>query len=323
MQNSQNLMMILMVFLENNVIKFGLCCAFHKVKINFKTMNYSNYLRFCNSLGKEETKNKLHEIYLYNVINVLKSLKYCKLINVAAYRISSNIFPLYTHKEVDNPIIGECNDVLKICEEIRIFSLENDIRLSFHPDQFTVLNSPDEKVYKNSFENIVYHYNLCTKLFGCDIITLHGGGVYGDKENALERLYVNLKSLGNEILPYICLENDDKCFSSQDLLPLCEKLNIRFILDIHHQRCYGGCEHLDELIDRAVKTWKNEIPHFHISSPINGYKKSDKRNHANYIDIEHLPLKLLFYQDVIIDVEAKYKEVAIKKLQKEIRELME
>ena len=56
----------------------------------------------------------------------------------------------------------------------------NNIRISFHPDQFVVLNSPDPEIVKRSIAELEYQTEVAEWL-GADVINIHGGGAYGDK----------------------------------------------------------------------------------------------------------------------------------------------
>ena len=65
---------------------------------------------------------------------------------------------------------------------------------------------------------------------------------------------------------------------------------------------------------QALSTWNRE-PLFHISSPIEGWNGPKPYRHHDYINIRDFPE---FWQglDVTVEVEAKAKELAVKKLAK-------
>jgi UV DNA damage endonuclease len=58
-------------------------------------------------------------------------------------------------------------------------------------------------------------------LVDAEVINLHAGGVYGNKEEALTRLQKNIALLPESVLSRISLENDDVSFTPADLLPIC------------------------------------------------------------------------------------------------------
>lgn len=80
-------------------------------------------------------------------------------------------------------------EILTLLSEIKSLASTNKMRLSMHPDQFTVINSKQVKVIKSSVENLEYHTLLLSALGGRDII-IHVGGVYGDKVSAKKKIYL-------------------------------------------------------------------------------------------------------------------------------------
>ena len=54
------------------------------------------------------------------------------------------------------------------------------------------------------------------------------------------------------------------------------------VLDYHHYICNNEGEKLTDYIDQIFKTWKNDTPKVHISSPKN---KKEYRTHNDYINI--------------------------------------
>jgi UV DNA damage endonuclease len=51
-----------------------------------------------------------------------------------------------------------------------------------HPDQFVVLNSPNEKIVQNSINELTYHCRILDmmRLDETAKVQIHIGGVYGD-----------------------------------------------------------------------------------------------------------------------------------------------
>lgn len=59
--------------------------------------------------------------------------------------------------------------------------------MSFHPDQFVLLNASSKKVLEKSIQELEYHAEMC-ELINADVINIHGGAAYGDKEGSLKVL---------------------------------------------------------------------------------------------------------------------------------------
>lgn len=186
---------------------------------------------------------------------------------------------------------------------------EYDVRLSFHPDQFVVLNSESERVVASSVQELEHQAGVA-QLVGAQALTLHAGGAAGGKEAALDRLERGVDRLSAAARGLLALENDDRSFSPLDLLPFCERMGIPFIYDIHHHRCKPDGLSVAEVTSRAMETWGTREPWMHISSPKTGWGSANPRMHADFINPADVPDEWLG-KAMTIDVEAKEKERAV------------
>lgn len=258
--------------------------------------------------GIDYLRNKIiNNLYLVKDI-ILWNIEY----DIYMYRVSSRLLPLVTHPDVINDFDWNWkkdDEILNIMKDISDIVKRYNIRLSMHPDQFTVLNSPNEKVVKNSIINIKYHYDILKRLSGNDMI-IHTGGVYKDKESATKRFIEVFNSLENNLKSMIRLENDDKSFTVEDVLYISSKTNIPIVLDIHHHKCNNpNSINIKDYIDSIVNTWENTnlIPKLHISS---GRDNEFDRKHSNYIQLKDLNYLLNVINKYNFDmmVEAKEKD---------------
>lgn len=290
-------------------MRFGLCCIFHKEPIKFRRTTAA-YLK---RQGQEYARKYLAEIALANANALKAALVYCRDNGIGAFRINSQILPLKTHPEVGYAMT-ELPAHLKIIAAFKAcgqFSRRHGIRTSFHPDQFIVLSSPDKAVVDRSIADLAYQAEVAGWV-NADVITIHGGGVYGDKAAALGRLEAVLRELPPAIKKRLTLENDDRSYTPYDLLPLCERMEVPFVYDVHHHRCLPDGLSEAEVTRRALSTWNRE-PMFHVSSPINGWEGANPNRHHDYLDHSDLPAPWLEL-GITVDIEAKAKEVAIAKL---------
>lgn len=108
------------------------------------------------------------------------------------------------------------------------------------------------------------------------VMILHMGGVFGDKETAIQRFRENYANLSQSVKNRLVLENDDVSYHVHDLLPVCEELNIPMVLDFHHHNILFDPEHVREgtadvvdLYPRILATWtrKGITPKMHYSEP--------------------------------------------------------
>ena len=63
------------------------------------------------------------------------------------------------------------------------------------------------------------------------VMVVHGGGMYGNKKATIERWKVNYHRLPEVVKRYLVLENCEKCYSVEDLLPICQACNIPLVYD--------------------------------------------------------------------------------------------
>lgn len=198
------------------------------------------------------------------------------------------------------------------------------LRVSFHPNQFTLFTSPKPSITENAVIDMTYHYQMleAMKLEKEGYMNIHVGGAYGDKESALQRFDDNIQKLPAHIKARMTLENDDKTYTSLETLGVCEKHGIPFVFDYHHHVANKDDDAaLEDILPRMFDTWTSTgiPPKIHLSSP-----KSEKaiRSHADGVDMSFvLPLfhALKPYgRDVDFMIEAKLKDQALLRLVEEL-----
>jgi UV DNA damage endonuclease len=261
----------------------------------------------------------LSDLCLANADSLMNALRFCRDHGIGDFRINSQILPLKTHPETGYDIMDlpDGDSILRVLSACGRFCRDHDIRTGFHPDQFIVLSSPHTDVVARSIADLEYQAQVA-EWVNADVINIHGGGVYGDKPAALERLRRQIGQLSDPVRKRLTLENDDKSYTPQDLLPVCEDMEVPMVYDVHHHRCAPDGLSVDQASDLAVKTWNRE-PMFHVSSPINGWKENDIRKHHDYIDIRDFPeiwQSIGQCLDLTVEVEAKAKELAVLRLKK-------
>lgn len=174
------------------MIRFGLCCKFHEQSITFKTATATRLLK----CSRSEQLSIISNLILENATALRSALAYCKTNQIGSFRVNSRILPLKTHPVLNYSIeeLPESSEIMKRFAHCRQFAQENDLRLTFHPDLFVLLGSPNPEINKKSIAELEYHGEV-SDWIGADVIKIHGGGAYGDKNAALERVRSNLKQL--------------------------------------------------------------------------------------------------------------------------------
>lgn len=281
-----------------------------------KTMTYKRY----NTLGQEEGMKKLLDVTKQNIENTLRVLQYNTAHQVELYRMSSSIVPLATHPEIEWDFV---TPFTKEWKQLGDWVLANKMRVSFHPNQFTLFTSPKPGITQNAVKDMEFHYKMLQAMGIADqsFINIHIGGAYGDKESAIIRFHDNLRSLPEHVKARMTLENDDKTYTASETLSVCKKESIPFVFDYHHHLANLSAEPLNELLTDIFTTWEHAraVPKIHISSPKSA---REFRSHADYIDIEFIMplLKVLkeLGQDVDFMIEAKMKDKAMLKMIEDI-----
>ena len=284
-----------------------------------KTITYTRY----RELQKQEQLEKLLSVTKQNLDHTLRMLHYNIGHEIELYRFSSSLVPLATHPEVRWDFVTSFQ---KEWQDIGELVRKNHLRVSFHPNQFTLFTSKDPKITENAVIDMEYHFRMLEAM-GLEqesMINIHIGGAYGNKSEALTRFHQNLTALPLPIKQVMTLENDDKTYHAAETLTACEKEQVPFVFDYHHHMANLCEDPLEELLPRLFQTWERMglPPKVHISSP-----KSEKefRSHADYVDLEFiLPfVKLLtgIGRDVDFMIEAKAKDQACLKLVEDMSRL--
>ncbi|TSB45145.1 UV DNA damage repair endonuclease UvsE [Alkalicoccobacillus porphyridii] len=261
----------------------------------------------------------IKDLTLHNIQELKRVLEWNINNDIYFFRISSDMIPFATHKQM-TWVWQEDDDVQKALAEIKDLQQKWSLRLSMHPGQYTVLNSPREQVVTNAKEDLQYHHDFLKAVGGPDII-LHTGGAYGDKEKAKQTFISVFNSLDVSVQNMLRLENDDKVFHTQDVLDISQQCGVIVCFDIHHEMCFNRTEdELLELFKQVKQTWSHTDmnPKVHISS---GRRHEADPAHAELIrleDFERLE-RVTGSTDVDCMLEAKSKEKAVFTLREQLK----
>ena len=296
------------------MIRLGLCCIFRDQPIKFRTTTAAAIKR----LPPDEGRMKLAKLCAANATALMEALQFCSQNGIGCFRVNSQILPLKTHPDVGYDLMELPGgpEIVNQFRKCKVFAESTGLRTVFHPDQFVVLNSSRPDVVDHSIAELEYQTEVA-RWIGADVVNIHGGGAYGDKPMALQTFAKKCARLSRDARRLVTLENDDRVFTPVDLLPFCREHGIPFVYDVHHHRCTPDGMTEEEATRQTLTTWNRE-PLFHISSPLEGWNGPKPYRHHDYINIRDFPK---FWQglDVTVEVEAKAKELAVKKLAKALK----
>lgn len=159
-----------------------------------------------------------------------------------------NTFPWPSHFAAEFRAIG---DYIKA----------NNLRVSFHPDQFVGLHSPSPDIVQRSVEELVYR-GLMLDFMGLDStakLQIHVGGFYGDRKLAIRRFAQVYATLPAAVQARLVVENDGRLFSLHDYFELHQLTGVPILFDNFHHECLSNGESLAEAL-RLAATWHPPSP---------------------------------------------------------------
>jgi len=229
----------------------------------------STTVRWLNNQTKEVAEQKLWDLMVQNTTSTLKLVYRVSELepHLRMVRLSSDILPVYT--QADWAYFWQKPDVRAYCEqafgEIGAVARERDVRLSFHPGQFTVLASENPNVVERSIEEFEYHcdmirwmgYGKTFQDFKCNV---HISGKQGPA--GIKRI---MSRLSPEARNTITIENDEVSWGLDASLELVDTCAL--VLDIHHHFIKTGeyIEPTDDRFKRVQDSWRGVRPVIHYS----------------------------------------------------------
>ena len=305
-------------------IRLGLCC--HNLDLKY------NHGVFTGRTIRMDTIKKFGLKYLIEVANknlddLYRLIGWCPPHGIYVYRISSDIIPHGSNPELlDIPggdkymTLSYFKDKLK-----KVGDLANKlgVRVTFHPGQYNQVGTPNPTVFEKTRLDLLMHAKFLDYMNAPEdsIIIVHGGGTYGDKPATLVRWEEQFKKLPEPVRRRLVLENDEKGYSVDDLMPMCKRIGIPVLFDIFHYYCYekkfgkDAQRPIDEILPEIFKQWGTKRPKFHVSEQGQGCLGAHSTIVKSIPEIMMgIPKK--YNKQIDIMIEAKGKEVAVAHLYK-------
>ena len=266
-------------------------------------------------------------------------LDYLHRNDIRMYRVATALAPYASHPKLPqfHNQVAECAEELAaVGEAVR----ERDIRLSSHPGQYTVLNSEDPGVRDAAIAELEVQAALfdAMGLEGEAVVVLHVGGTTGGKPAACDRFLAGFELLSQSARARLVIENDDRSFSTADVLGLATRAGLRVVWDVLHHHCNDPDGMSDrEALAAALATWPADLtPKIHYSSPrldveerkVRQGRRVERRlvlpqlrAHADLVDpiaFERLMSDAAGERDFDVMLEAKAKDLALLRLREQM-----
>lgn len=230
----------------------------------------STTVAWLNRQTKEVAEQKLWDLMVGNIESTRKLIERVGAlhVNLRMVRISSDILPVYTESSWSYfwrkpDVVSYCEQALgKVGELARLLN----VRLSFHPGQFTVLASDNDDIVHRSIAEFEYHADMIRWMgygqkfqdFKCNVHIAGRRGAQG-----IIDVYPKLSVEARNTLT---IENEEMKHGLDDCLVLSGH-GIPIVLDIHHHWVREG-EYItlgDDRTKRVLESWRGLRPTLHYS----------------------------------------------------------
>lgn len=262
---------------------------------------------------------RLRELIGANLADLERVFAFNAEHGIHLYRMSSQVVPFASHPKNS---LAWWDEFAEPLGRLKAMATANPLRVSMHPGQYTVLNSPNPAVVAASIAELEAAARLIDAVQedSTGKIVLHVGGAYDDRAASLRRFEENAKRLSEAVRRRLVIENDDTVYSTGEVLALSESTGFPVVFDwFHHTiRPSDDPDHA-RLIARVFATWRPEdgVPKVHLSSQAPGGRVG---HHAEYVEPADLAAFLEHAPDRPFDLmlEAKKKDLALLRFREQL-----
>ena len=254
---------------------------------------------------RDVVEEKIMDVAKRNIMNTHALVKKVATLEpeLRMLRLTSDMLSFYTLDEYKDfwHSTDVQNSLQRWFSPIGETARANDVRLSFHPDQFVVLASYRVEVVNKSIQEFEYHADMVRwmgfgKQFQDFKTNVHISGRRGPQ--GIREVYGRLSPEARNTLT---LENEEythgltDCLSLSDLVPT--------VMDIHHnwirEGSYINCN--DDLVKKVIDSWRGVRPTLHYSVSrediLIGHSGSQLPNHGALIEAGYSKQKLRAHSD--------------------------
>ncbi|MHA1290194.1 MAG: UV damage endonuclease UvsE [Candidatus Thorarchaeota archaeon] len=325
------------MFTDNNIKRIGFACKWSEINdkdqlVSTEGLNTGGTTLTWLRNNPDKAEDKMWEVMERNLTNTYNLVSKVATLpqSLRMVRLTSDMMTGYTHPEFS--YFYKRSDVInrmeQLCAPIGDVARANNVRLSFHPGQFTVLASETDSIVENSIEEFEYHVDMARhmgygKTFQDFKINVHISGRRGP-----QGIIDVLPRLSPEARNTITIENDEMSWGLDASLELADHLAL--VLDIHHHWVKDG-EYIlptDDRCLRIIDSWRGVRPVIHYSVSRedylvghnldqmpdldtlleSGHKKQKLRAHSDYYwnnAVNDWAIEHLAWADIMCESKAK------------------
>lgn len=287
--------------------QLGLVCITSSDALRYRTITRKRLL----ALPSDEAQRVLLALYESNLAVLGRAPRYCVELGTRLYRIPSTIFP-FADLPIGIELLQELSDELAaVGGEFRALG----IRAVMHPNQYVVLNSESAPVVANSVDVLTMHGRIADAL-GLPASPWTAIEIHGGKGGRAAELIAAVGALPDHVRSRLVLENDERAYGAAQMLAICEAAGVPMVFDAHHHVCFEALDSFEhpsmkKMTAAAAGTWPD--PSWQLCHISNGRDGVNDRRHSDEIAV----MPSAFAHVPWIEIEAKAKERAIRRLQHE------
>jgi len=325
------------MFTDNNIKRIGFACKWSEINdkdqlVSTEGLNTGGTTLTWLRNNPDKAEDKMWEVMERNLTNTYNLVSKVATLpqSLRMVRLTSDMMTGYTHPEFSYfyKRADVINRMEQLCSPIGDVARANNVRLSFHPGQFTVLASETDSIVDNSIEEFEYHVDMARamgygKSFQDFKINVHISGRRGP-----QGIIDILPRLSPEARNTITIENDEMSWGLDASLELADHLAL--VLDIHHHWVKEG-EYIlptDDRCKRIIDSWRGVRPVIHYSVSRedylvghnidqlpdldtlleSGHKKQKLRAHSDYYwnnAVNDWAIEHLSWADIMCESKAK------------------
>ncbi len=212
-----------------------------------------------NCMLKSASPERLLALAGDNLAALERMIDYNIANGIRLYRISSGLIPFGS--SLAAPLPWESVYAARLSSIAQKIA-KSGMRVSMHPGQYTVLNSPDTGVVGRALDDLSYHARVldALKLDRTHKIVLHIGGKYGDAAAAMSRFALVYRDLAPAVTRRLVLENDGGIYNIAEVLELCSRIGAPVVYDNLHNAIHPAdkTKSDDFWISLCRETWRTK-----------------------------------------------------------------